>query len=168
MYHLLAKLHHVQSDVFNFRWIDHVKNIIDNTGFSEIWYAESGDTEKFKSCFKQRCVYIYKQDWCSEVQNNCQCTIYKIFKETHEFENYVTWNHLIDMQSANFALAPITYLLPRIDSKHRTLVTMPFAHFVLRMRWEMNCIMYLNTHISPKNEKNSFPNICSNVIQKWP
>ena len=90
MYHLLARLHHVQSDVFNFRWIDHVKNILDNTGFSEIWHAESIDTEKFKSCFKQRCIDIYKQDWCSEVQNNSQCTIYKIFKKTHEFENYLT------------------------------------------------------------------------------
>ena len=90
MYHLLAKLHHDQPDVFNFIWIDHVKNILDNTGFSEIWHAESIDTDKFKSCFKQRCIDIYKQDWCSEVQSNSQCTIYNFFKETPEFENYLT------------------------------------------------------------------------------
>ena len=81
MYHLLAKLHHDQPDVFNFRWTDHVKIILDNTGFSEIWYAESIDEEKFKSCFKQRCIDIYKQDWCSDVQLTVNLPYTKFLKK---------------------------------------------------------------------------------------
>ena len=89
MYCLLDKLHHNSPDVFNFKWIEYVKNVLNNAGFSELWHAEGINSESLKYYFKQRCNDIFKQNWYSEVQNNSQCSFYRKIKDTHQFESYL-------------------------------------------------------------------------------
>lgn len=42
-----------------------------------------------KRVIKQRVDDMYKQEWLSEVNANNQCLIYRIFKNTFEFEKYL-------------------------------------------------------------------------------
>ena len=39
MYRLMDKLHHCHPDAFKFQWIEHVKTLLNDAGFSEVWHA---------------------------------------------------------------------------------------------------------------------------------
>ena len=89
MLRLLDKLQLEQPEKFSFKWITQIKSILENTGFSEVWTADSIDNDLFKIAFKQRCNDIFKQTWLTDMMNNSQCTEYRKMKELHEFENYL-------------------------------------------------------------------------------
>ena len=89
MLRLLDKLQLEQPEKFSFKWITQIKGILENTGFSEVWTADSIDSDLFKIVFKQRCDDIFKQTWLTDMMNNSQCTEYRKMKELHEFENYL-------------------------------------------------------------------------------
>ena len=96
MLRLLDKLQLEQPEKFSFKWITQIKSILVNTGFSEVWTADSIDSDLFKIAFKQRCDDIFKQTWLTDMMNNSQCTEYRKMKERHEFEN-----HLIELEPSD-------------------------------------------------------------------
>ena len=61
MCQLLSKLQADNPDNLEFKWIGSVKNILDSTGFSYIWNAESLDLSTFKENFSQRYDDIFLQ-----------------------------------------------------------------------------------------------------------
>ena len=67
MYHLLVKLTQDYPEQFNFKWVDHVKDVIDKSDFS----------------------YVWNEEWLDKIANNSQCDFYKMFKESLLFENYL-------------------------------------------------------------------------------
>ena len=87
---LISKLHTEKTDIFYFKWTDTVKSTLDHTGFSSIWEAHEIDTAKLKTCFSQRCKYIFQKQWREEVSKNSQCTTYCTFKESFDMEDYLS------------------------------------------------------------------------------
>ena len=89
MCQLLSKLQSDNSDNPEFKWIWSVQNILNGAGFSYIWNAESLDLFTFKENFSQRCNDIFLQNWQEDMQQNSQCSTYKLFKHYHEMEDYL-------------------------------------------------------------------------------
>ena len=50
-----------KSDLFHFKWLDHVKGTLDQAGFSDIWEIKNADTLWLKSIFSQRSHDIFQQ-----------------------------------------------------------------------------------------------------------
>ena len=83
------KLQSDNPDNPEFKWIGSVQNILNGAGFSYIWNAESLDLFTFKENFSQRCNDIFLQNWQKDMQQNSQCSTYKLFKHYHEMEDYL-------------------------------------------------------------------------------
>ena len=66
-----------KSDLFHFKWLDHVKGTLDQAGFSDIWDIKNADTLWLKSTCSQRSHDIFQQKRQAEVNQNSQCTFYK-------------------------------------------------------------------------------------------
>ena len=75
MCQLLSKLQADNPDNLEFKWIGSVKNILDGTGFSYIWNAESLDLSTFKENFSQRYDDIFLQNWQEDMEQNSQCSL---------------------------------------------------------------------------------------------
>ena len=87
---LMQKLTENSPDQFQFKWLNHIKTALSNSGFYELWESKFVDVNWLKSAFSQRLADIFQQKWHDDVMNNSQCTFYKLFKETHQQENYLS------------------------------------------------------------------------------
>ena len=91
-YMLLSTLASIQNNTdipCEFTWLKHIQDSLNSMGFSEAWSSDIYDWYSFKCSFKQRCSDIFKQDWHDQVLHNSQCSVYKVFKNHHEFETYL-------------------------------------------------------------------------------
>ena len=87
----------------SFRWLEHIKTNLDNSGFSWVWDATSDiNIDSFKSAFKQRCTDIFKQKWESDLNENSQCSSYHLFKRVHIMEEYWKLDHKYALNLAKF------------------------------------------------------------------
>ena len=86
---------------FSFKWINHIKSTLDNTGFSWIWNAQDLDIDSFKSIFKQRCSDMFIQQWQADMAQNSQCSSYTLFKNSFEVEDY--WKKIEPIYAINIA-----------------------------------------------------------------
>ena len=66
-----------------------MQNSLHTAGFSYIWNTESLDLYTFKTSFSQRCDDIFLQNWQENLEQNSQCSVYKLFKHFHEMEPYL-------------------------------------------------------------------------------
>ena len=73
----------------HFKWVKHIKEYLDQSGFGWIWDAEDIDIDVFNSMFKRRRIDIFIQKWQAEMGSNSQCSAYKMFKKDHGIENYI-------------------------------------------------------------------------------
>lgn len=89
LYRLMYSLN--EKNKFNSKWISHVKNILDLSGFSYVWYQQIvTNVQSFKYTMIQRLKDQFSQNWLSEIWNSNSCINYRIFKHSHNFENYLT------------------------------------------------------------------------------
>ena len=76
-------------NIYDFKWIKHIRNTLDDTGFSYIWNVNDLDNNSIKLFFRQRCSDIFWQNWMNDVSTNGQCTFYNMFKEKTQMEKYL-------------------------------------------------------------------------------
>ena len=81
-----------RAGVYENKWICHVKNIIDRTGYSYLWNNQQNITvsfsmfkESLKNCLKDQ----FRQEWHNEVVNSSKCINYRIFKTDLSLEKYL-------------------------------------------------------------------------------
>ena len=89
MYHLLAKLTQDYQEQFHFKWLDHVKDVIDKNGFSYKQNEGEININRFKYDFKKRCHDIFQHEWLDKISNKSQYDFYKMIKDSLLFENYL-------------------------------------------------------------------------------
>ena len=116
-----------ESSDYNFKWINHIKKTLDNTGFSWVWNSESLNLDYLKSVFNQRCTDIFIQNWQADMDQNSQCSSYKLFKDTFQPEDYFKKLNTSDaIHLSKFRTR--THHLPitknRFDSSQSTLCTL--------------------------------------------
>jgi hypothetical protein len=81
LYQLLPTLHSSGSN--NFKWINYVKSILDDTGFSNtcIWNSQQNINLNFlKPTVKQRLQDQFIQKWFSHIDNASREELYSHFK----------------------------------------------------------------------------------------
>ena len=91
MYNFLWKLKRDDPSSTHFKWLNYIQGCLNRTGFAYLWEENNPvNPMTLKFDFKQRCNDIFRQDWHSEVSSNSQCNIYRLLKENHCFEKFIT------------------------------------------------------------------------------
>jgi hypothetical protein len=72
-------------------WLSFVKDTLNELGMSFVFDRQATDVNPlwFKKAVKLRLIDQYKQQWSTDVNNNVNCLIYRLFKPVFEFENYL-------------------------------------------------------------------------------
>ena len=99
LYNIIRAKHDDPTSEYKSDWITFIKNILDASGFSNIWheapfiFSQTQEPVKYANWFKNalhlRLLDIFKQDWNSQMQNNRHCSNYRIFKDVLQFEPYL-------------------------------------------------------------------------------
>jgi hypothetical protein len=80
LYQLLPTLHSSGSN--QFKWINYVKSILDDTGFSNIWNSQQNININFlKTTVKQRLQDQFIQKWFSDIDNEYRGEFYSHLKK---------------------------------------------------------------------------------------
>jgi len=85
LYNLLYHLDY--NNLFNASWITHIKTILNNCGFSNLWLQQNISLPKAN--ILQRIKDQFIQTWLSDINTSNFCVNYRIFKTSHNFENYL-------------------------------------------------------------------------------
>ena len=71
-------------------WVHRVKNLLDNYGFSHVFYNPNPIyLEKFPRIFKQRVIDCFIQDWYRSIESSAALEEYKHFKNHFGYEPYL-------------------------------------------------------------------------------
>ena len=74
----------------NYRWINHIKGILDFTGYSYLWLNQTTITGySTHKLIKDRLIDHFKQDWFSKLNNSSKGRMYSIYKDNINLENYL-------------------------------------------------------------------------------
>ena len=88
LYKVMLDLH--LKNMLHSPWIVHVEKILNESGMSNLWITQSiPNTKWLKHAIKLRCQDQYKQKWFATLQTSQSCTIYRIFKTEHKYEEYL-------------------------------------------------------------------------------
>ena len=94
MYKLLKTSHENPNDIFVSKWISKLKVILNTTGHSYVWLEQSNvnpvNCKYLQTIIKQKVNDISKQNLLSDINNNTQCSIYRIIKTDLQLEPYLT------------------------------------------------------------------------------
>ena len=73
------------------QWTNHIKQILDDTGFSHVWANPSGvDPSTFTAELEQRLTDHFRQNWKSELQATTgKLRTYKLIKQELKLEKYL-------------------------------------------------------------------------------
>ena len=72
-------------------WAKGVKTLLDNYGFSYVWHNPfSVNLNTFHLHFKHKVIDVFKQTWYNDVNNSRSLILYKSFKQSFEFEHYLS------------------------------------------------------------------------------
>ena len=89
MYKLMYELD--KKAVCKFKWLDCVKNILDNSGLSYIWITQDpGRPSWLKKIVTNTLKDQFKQQWAGEIHESRKCINYRMFKNSLEIEPYLT------------------------------------------------------------------------------
>ena len=89
LYSLLYKLH--EHNIFHSKWVISIKNILNDCGMSEFWLSQSVPRQLALSrLVKCRLMDQFKQNWCMNIFELPKALNYRIYKVSHNFENYLT------------------------------------------------------------------------------
>ena len=88
MYRLLRS--HFERGDYKSRWLSKLKEIMDSSGFSYLWYCDGPVSQEYiKVALEQRLSVMQEQDWLAEVDRNSLCRNFRIFKHTIQLEGYL-------------------------------------------------------------------------------
>ena len=63
-----------EANIYKPKWVHYVKNLLDKTGFSNMWtHVNDFNSKWLKSSLQLRIDDLAKQDWLSEVHTNSKC-----------------------------------------------------------------------------------------------
>ena len=83
-------LHETAPHKFQFKWIDSMKDSLNESGFGDMGIKRCCPSAIKELCYSQWITDIFQQNWHPETMSNNQCTIYKMFKETPKQESYLS------------------------------------------------------------------------------
>ena len=78
-------------DTYTSPWLKFVKDTLNNIGLSGIWNSQSlpASRDCFRQSIKVRLRDQFIHQWITEINESRKCIIYRTFKTTFTFENYL-------------------------------------------------------------------------------
>lgn len=71
-------------------WLEYVRGILINCGFSGIWDAQFVESPKWLvQSIKQKAKDLYINEWYNTINESSSCVNYRLFKENFNLENYL-------------------------------------------------------------------------------
>ena len=107
MYHLH------QDSVFSYKWLLCIQNILNSTGFNDIWSFQLVSTvsrQSFKNIIKQRLHDQFIQKWFHDIEISSRGQAYLLYKSQFSFEPYLLKlncterNYLCKFRTSNLKL----------------------------------------------------------------
>ena len=81
----------MQNSTYRCKWLAHIKNILNNTGYTDIWINQNNLTSNHVSkLVKQTLIDQYTQSWHGQLNLSSKGFNYKLFKDSITFEPYLT------------------------------------------------------------------------------
>ncbi|MEW8547695.1 MAG: hypothetical protein AB2693_29660, partial [Candidatus Thiodiazotropha sp.] len=72
------------------KWLEYVKGVMINCGFSGVWDAQGTESPKwFVQSIKQKARDLYINEWYSTISKSSSCVNYRLFKDIFNIENYL-------------------------------------------------------------------------------
>ena len=82
--------YHFVRNQYQSPWVVAIKNILNSTGFSNLWEFQGNFSQKWLNMsLKQRLTDQFQQKWRSDIENSSKGMCYKLFKHNFEFEKYL-------------------------------------------------------------------------------
>ena len=79
------------SNLFKSKWIEFIKDILEDCNLNEIWVSQSFRSVNWlKSTVFNKLKSNFIERWSNEIQNMSSCDLYVQFKTTFKFERYLT------------------------------------------------------------------------------
>ena len=103
MYQLARHMH--SRNVIDSKWISHVNNMLNNTGFGGMWEGQDdfpSNPTWFKQATKLRLSDIALQTWHEDVESHRDCSFYSLFKEVPKISPYMSLNFKYRLLIAKF------------------------------------------------------------------
>ena len=99
IYKLIYKLH--ENGTYDSPWLLKIKTLLCHSGNPNFWYNQNDFVSKdfMKNIVFKQLDNQYLQEWNFEVQRNRKCTIYRILKEKHCFEQYLVKLSFVERMS---------------------------------------------------------------------
>lgn len=89
LYNLMYKMH--TRNFYSSKWLVCVQNTLNNCGFSEYWIQQNAPENCcLAKLVKNRLIDQFKQNWFNSVFTVSKCLNFRIFKQNHNFETYLT------------------------------------------------------------------------------
>ena len=105
--------------MLNLNWLENVKLIVDNCGYSNVWYESIATVNVpwMKASIIQKIADMAQQAWLSTVNENQACITYRIIKRSFGFENYLHTHNVIERMSL-CKMRTINHKLPIITGRY--------------------------------------------------
>ena len=73
-------------------WATNLKRCLEQNGYADRWiYENTNNMNSFIKRFKQRLIDCFKQNWHDKLMNSDRFASYRIFKNTHQREDYLKY-----------------------------------------------------------------------------
>jgi hypothetical protein len=99
IYRLIYNLH--LQNIYDSPWLMKIKTLLCNSGNPSFWFSQDQYSPKLfiKIILSKQFEDQYIQEWNLEVNRNRKCIIYRIFKERHGFEKYLTKLNFVERRA---------------------------------------------------------------------
>ena len=75
---------------FEYKWLANVKSMFETTGLNNVWLNQA--TTQSRNVFVNKIEilkYQYMQSWHNDVSTSDKCLNYRLYKESHGYEQYL-------------------------------------------------------------------------------
>jgi len=125
MYKALFRLH--TTNVYRCKWLDNVESILNDCGMSDIWLSQGREcnSQWLKHVVKIRLQDQFVQHAETATNTNSKCSLYKLVKNNHDFENYLIslpkcyYIPILKLRSGNHKLPVVRGRYASIPREHR-------------------------------------------------
>ena len=99
IYKLILKLH--LNNTYHSPWLIKIKSLLCNSGNPIFWYNQEQYPKKLfmKDILVKHFEDQYIQEWSAEKYRNRKCVIYRVIKESHCFETYLTKLNFVERRA---------------------------------------------------------------------
>ena len=137
-------------NILKCKWLHNVKSILDYCGYSNMWYEMYINVKWLKTTLYQKLEDLAIQRWFAEVNDNRNCTIYRIIKATFGFEKYLTIsdpkqrNNICKFRTTNHKLPIVTGRFNNVERAHRLCNLCDEMELGDEFHYLFNCTHFIN------------------------